>query len=166
MKTLIDFNRMHAVDAKKLIEDCVAIASWSEEVVAHRPYATIDALHLQAEKIALSWQEDELDQALTGHPRIGEKIQGNASHQQFSRQEQGRVDAADPDLHQRILQANQAYEAKFDRIFLIRAAGRTGEEILTELNRRLTLSIREEKTIALQQLREITLLRIKGCIFS
>ena len=164
MKTLVDFNQMSAADAKKLIEPCVAISTWSEGLVAVRPYATLAALYQQAEKIALSWQEDDLDLALAAHPRIGDRIQGDASHQRLSRQEQGGVDSADIALQQRLLQANQAYEARFDRIFIIRAAGRSGEEILSELQRRLTLSSSDEKREALQQLREITLLRLEGCI--
>lgn len=165
MKTLVDFNQMNATDAKKLIEDCVAIPRWSEEVVARRPYQSSEMLYYQAEKIALSWGDRELTLALATHPRIGEKIVGNASHQQLSRLEQGQVDTADTILQQRLRAANSAYEARFGRIFLIKAAGLSGEDILTEINRRLTLSISAEKSEALKQLRGITIQRLKGCIY-
>jgi 2-oxo-4-hydroxy-4-carboxy-5-ureidoimidazoline decarboxylase len=48
--------------------------------------------------------------------------------------------------------------------FLIRAKGRSGDEILAALSRRLQNSERAEVEDALAQLREITLLRLEGAI--
>jgi len=61
-------------------------------------------------------------------------------------------------------QGNQAYEARFGRVFLIRAKGRSGEQMLAELQRRLQNSDPAEQQEALDQLREITLLRLKETI--
>ncbi|WP_312546041.1 2-oxo-4-hydroxy-4-carboxy-5-ureidoimidazoline decarboxylase, partial [Pantoea eucalypti] len=61
-------------------------------------------------------------------------------------------------------QGNQAYEARFGRVFLIRAKGRSGEQMLAELQRRLQNSEVTEQQEALDQLREITLLRLKETI--
>ncbi len=41
------------------------------------------------------------------------------------------------DVAARLAAGNRAYEERFDRVFLIRAAGRSGPEILAELDRRL-----------------------------
>lgn len=59
-----------------------------------------------------------------------------------------------------MLKGNLAYEKKFDFIFLIRAAGRSSEEILTALNYRLVNDLDTEKRIVHQQLLEIALLRL------
>ena len=59
-----------------------------------------------------------------------------------------------------LLKANLAYEKKFDFIFLIRAAGRSSEEILTALEYRLVNDLDTEKRIVHQQLLEIALLRL------
>ena len=61
-----------------------------------------------------------------------------------------------------LAQGNAQYEAQFGRVFLIRAKGRCGEEILGELKRRLNNSPEEEELEALEQLRQITLLRLEG----
>ena len=68
---------------------------------------------------------------------------------------------ADAALKQAMLAGNQAYEARFGRVFLIRARGRSGEEMLAQLQRRLSHDEETETREALQQLREITLLRLK-----
>ena len=75
--------------------------------------------------------DEELDQALSGHPRIGER--GGAQ----SQQEQSGVDPTAGDTAARLAAGNAAYEERFDRVFLIRAAGRDADEILAELDRRL-----------------------------
>jgi 2-oxo-4-hydroxy-4-carboxy-5-ureidoimidazoline decarboxylase len=49
-------------------------------------------------------------------------------------------------------------------VFLIRAKGRSGEEILEALAQRLAHSDDEELRVTLEQLREITLLRLEGVI--
>ena len=61
-------------------------------------------------------------------------------------------------------EGNARYEARFGRVFLIRAKGRGGDEILAALSRRLQNSERAEVEDALAQLREITLLRLEGAI--
>ncbi|HEV7949033.1 MAG TPA: 2-oxo-4-hydroxy-4-carboxy-5-ureidoimidazoline decarboxylase, partial [Glaciihabitans sp.] len=53
-----------------------------------------------------------------------------------------------------------AYEARFGRVFLIRAAGRSRAEILSELTRRLELDDETELAIVGEQLRDIALLRL------
>ncbi len=56
---------------------------------------------------------------------------------------------------------NAAYEARFGRVFIIRAAGRTRAEILAELERRLQLDDATELLIVGEQLRDIALLRLE-----
>ena len=45
--------------------------------------------------------------------------------------------ATTPTVADRLVDGNRAYEERFDRVFLIRAAGRDADEILAELERRL-----------------------------
>jgi 2-oxo-4-hydroxy-4-carboxy-5-ureidoimidazoline decarboxylase len=61
-------------------------------------------------------------------------------------------------------EGNARYEARFGRVFLIRAKGRSGEDILQALERRLKNTDAQEVQAALEQLREITLLRLEGVI--
>ena len=80
--------------------------------------------------------------------------------QQFSQKEQAQL-GVDQDIQQALFQGNLAYEHKVGHIFLIRAAGRSGTEMLTELNRRLENSAEQEQQEVKQQLSEIALIRLK-----
>jgi 2-oxo-4-hydroxy-4-carboxy-5-ureidoimidazoline decarboxylase len=82
----------------------------------------------------------------------------------MSRSEQAGVDPADTDVAGALARGNRAYEEKFGRVFLIRAAGRTAPEILAALNERLANTPAQEDVIVAQQLREIALLRLEGVI--
>ena len=82
----------------------------------------------------------------------------------MSRQEQSAVDSDNERLAQALREGNARYEARFGRVFLIRAKGRSGEEMLQALTRRLQHTADEEVAEALAQLREITMLRLEGVI--
>ncbi|MET0813427.1 MAG: 2-oxo-4-hydroxy-4-carboxy-5-ureidoimidazoline decarboxylase, partial [Microbacterium sp.] len=53
---------------------------------------------------------------------------------------------------------------RFGRVFLIRAAGRSPEEMLAELDRRLSNDDGTEAAEATGQLAEIALLRLRGAV--
>ena len=74
------------------------------------------------------------------------------------------MDAADDDVAARIARRQQAYEGRFGRVFLIRAAGRSPEEMLGELDRRLRNDPRTEQGEALGQLAEIAVLRLRSSL--
>ena len=59
---------------------------------------------------------------------------------------------------------NRAYEERFGRVFLIRAAGRSPQEMLAELHRRLDNDDDTEAREATAQLAEIALLRLDSTI--
>jgi 2-oxo-4-hydroxy-4-carboxy-5-ureidoimidazoline decarboxylase len=117
-----------------------------------------------AKSLTQNWDEAALAQALSAHPRIGEKPAGSAAEAALSRQEQGAVNDRDAALARALREGNARYEARFGRVFLIRAKGRSGEEILQALHARLENSDAQEVRAALEQLREITLLRLEGVI--
>src|SRR5690606_28869007 len=104
--------------------------------------------------------EAEVDEALAHHPRIGERARGVGSAQDFSRREQASSDADDPALAVAVAAGNAAYEARFGRVFLIRAAGRSRAEILAELERRLANDPGTELAELGEQLRQIAALRL------
>lgn len=158
---LATFNSLPVEEAQAAIAHCVAIPDWQQALVAARPYASLDALIAQGDQLARAWQGEALRQALSAHPRIGERVSGAGKEASLSRNEQSAMQQADNALQQAMLQGNQAYEARFDRVFLIRAKGRSGEEMLAELQRRLGNDEPNEQQEALNQLREITLLRLK-----
>ena len=82
----------------------------------------------------------------------------------MSRSEQSGVDTSDDDVQRRLVEGNRAYEERFGHVFLIRAAGRSAEEILEQLTERLGNDADSERANAARNLREIAALRLKGML--
>ncbi|HDG7920929.1 2-oxo-4-hydroxy-4-carboxy-5-ureidoimidazoline decarboxylase [Klebsiella quasipneumoniae] len=164
MIALRQFNRLSHDEAVALLAPCVAIPAWSDTLVSLRPFACREALLQVAREAMADWGENDLNAALSAHPRIGEKPTGSQAHATLSRQEQSAVDSDNEKLAQALREGNARYEARFGRVFLIRAKGRSGEEMLQALTRRLQHTADEEVAEALAQLREITMLRLEGAI--
>lgn len=164
MIALHEFNHLPHEKALALIHPCVALPGWADALALGRPYANRDELFSTAKALTQAWDDAALAQALSAHPRIGEKPAGSQAEAALSRQEQGAVNEGDADLAQALREGNARYEARFGRIFLIRAKGRSGEDILQAQRVRLENSDVQEVQVALEQLREITLLRLEGVI--
>ncbi len=157
------FNALSADEANGLLRSCLDVPRWVGEVEGGRPYAGWPALRAAAEQSAATLTDDELEAALARHPRIGERA-GAGHDAEHSEREQSGVDPADQDTVSRLAAGNAAYERRFDRVFLIRAAGRPAEEILAELERRLGNDDRTERDETVQQLGEIALLRLESVV--
>jgi 2-oxo-4-hydroxy-4-carboxy-5-ureidoimidazoline decarboxylase len=156
------FNALPEAEARQRLARCLDVPRWVDTVLEGRPYADRDAL-LAVAANAAELSDDELDAALAQHPRIGERA-GAGHDAAFSSREQAGVDRSDADVAARLADGNHAYEARFDRVFLIRAAGRDAEEVLAELERRLGNDDATERTETAEQLRQIALLRLAHVI--
>ena len=143
---------------REVLLGCLSVPRWADDVLAGQPYADRDALLAAADRAARELTDEELDQALSGHPRIGER--GGSQ----SQEEQSGVATSEGDTAQRLKEGNQAYEHRFDRVFLIRAAGRDADEILGELTRRLRNDDATERAETVDNLRQITLLRLEQAL--
>ena len=160
---LLEFNECAEQVAAQVLLPFVHIPSWIDTLVKNRPYASIEQLYQQASQQAAGWQWPEVAQALAQHPRIGQKkaaVALSQQEQQFSASEQSGVQTS-AELQQALLAANRAYEQQFGHIFLIRAAGRSGPEILQELQRRMHNTVAQEQQEVTAQLAEIALLRLQ-----
>ncbi|MCP2264162.1 2-oxo-4-hydroxy-4-carboxy-5-ureidoimidazoline decarboxylase [Promicromonospora thailandica] len=158
---LATFNALPAPEAASAIRPCADITPWVDDVVAGRPYACRDALLLRAMRAAGDWSAADVDAALARHPRIGERASGTDAEARLSRGEQP---VAAQETAARIAAGNAAYEERFGRIFLVRAAGRTAEEILANLTERLANDPATEALVTAEQLRQIALLRLESVV--
>jgi 2-oxo-4-hydroxy-4-carboxy-5-ureidoimidazoline decarboxylase len=140
---------------------CLHVARWVDEVASGAPFDSLDGLLAVAAAAATPLSPAEIDEALASPPRIGAKPAGDGAAQRFSRSEQSSADADDPELAAAIAAGNRAYEDRFGRVFLIRAAGRSRAEIFAELARRMELDDAAELAVVGEQLREIALLRLE-----
>jgi 2-oxo-4-hydroxy-4-carboxy-5-ureidoimidazoline decarboxylase len=161
---LDEFNAEPADRAAEALRACNAAPRFVAEVLAGRPYADADALITAAERVARALPWDEVATALAAHPRIGERVEGSSAEAQASRREQGSMRSAADDVRAALLEGNRAYEERFGHVFLIRAAGRTPEEMLAELRRRLAHDPDTERSEVTEQLAQITGLRVRGLV--
>jgi 2-oxo-4-hydroxy-4-carboxy-5-ureidoimidazoline decarboxylase len=157
--SLEEFNALPEAEARERLTACLDVPRWVDTVLEGRPYADLGALHTVAGGAAAELDDAELERALDRHPRIGERA-GVGHDAAFSAREQAGVDPADAHVARRIAVGNMAYEERFDRVFLIRASGRTGPQILAELDRRLANDEEAERAETVGQLREIALHRL------
>ena len=158
--TVEAFNAWDEDDGSTRLRACLDVPRWASELLGGRPYdSTADVLG-RARLVAATLTPAEVDAALARHPRIGERA-GAGHDRAFSEAEQAGVDREDAAIAGALADGNAAYESRFDRVFLIRAAGRPAEEILAELRRRMTNTPDAERAEVITQLREIALTRLE-----
>ncbi|WP_166980758.1 2-oxo-4-hydroxy-4-carboxy-5-ureidoimidazoline decarboxylase [Paramicrobacterium fandaimingii] len=160
---LEQFNQLPDEEALAAVRPCLDVERWGDAIVSSRPFASRQELLAFAAEAAAPFTEAELERALSHHPRIGERSPGEGTEASLSRSEQAGLDTS-PSTAEALAAGNTAYEAKFDRVFLIRAAGRSSEEILAALQARLGHTAEEEQAIVDHQLREIAALRLEGVV--
>ncbi|MGO4104806.1 2-oxo-4-hydroxy-4-carboxy-5-ureidoimidazoline decarboxylase [Leifsonia sp. YAF41] len=161
---LTEFNEASRPSAVAVLRPCVDVRRWCEQIADARPFASKDALMGAARRAASPFTNEEVEEALAQHPKIGEHASGDGREAAMSRSEQAGVDASDAAVMAALAAGNLAYERKFGRVFLICAAGRSAAEILAVLRQRLGNDASEEDRIVAEQLREIALLRLDGAV--
>lgn len=138
---------------------CLDVPRWADEVLARGPFDSLEAMETAMTEIAAGISDDELAQALARHPRIGERADAAKHDAELSKNEQAGVDSDDAETARQLAEGNSAYEQRFDRVFIIRAAGRDAAEILDQLRARLDNTDEAERAETINQLTQIALLR-------
>lgn len=129
-----EFNALPEREAADSLYKCLANRRWAAEVSSRRPYADAQSFVTTASNALNGLTDDEWVAAFKAHPRIGERG-GDAP--ESSQREQGRAMQSAAVTLAALEAENRQYEEKFGHVFLIRAGGRSGEEILSELRRRM-----------------------------
>jgi 2-oxo-4-hydroxy-4-carboxy-5-ureidoimidazoline decarboxylase len=158
---LRDFADLPDDEAARALHACCASSTWVARVLAGRPYATAEQLLDAADRASCELSAADVAEALAAHPRIGDRPEGESTEARWSRQEQSPVSDADAATRDRLVEGNRAYERRFDRVFLVRAAGRPPGELLAELERRLGNDDETEQHEVAEQLAQITRLRVE-----
>ena len=127
-----------------------------------RPYRDVDFLLGSAEVIVSFLTDEEWRQAFAAHPRIGEQG-GHAPS--TSEREQSQVMKASNQTLTALAAENRQYEERFGHVFLIAASGRTADEILSELRRRMKNDPATEFQVAKDQQQKIARLRLEKLLF-
>ncbi len=129
-----DFNALPEAEAEGRLYACLANRRWAAEVASGRPYTDAQSFLTAAWNALNGLTDDDWVAAFKAHPRIGERG-GDAT--ESSEREQGRAMQSAAVTLAALDAENRQYEERFGHVFLIRASGRSGEEILSELRRRI-----------------------------
>jgi 2-oxo-4-hydroxy-4-carboxy-5-ureidoimidazoline decarboxylase len=156
------FNSMPMADAERTLLACCASSRWAGRVAAGRPYRSVVDVYAAADAALAGLDNDDLDQAMAGHPRIGERA--NGAHAKSSAREQSGVTRSAAATLQALADGNAEYEARFGHAYLVFADGRSGEELLAVLRARLRNDPATERAKARYELRKINRVRLRRLI--
>ncbi|MGF1663768.1 MAG: 2-oxo-4-hydroxy-4-carboxy-5-ureidoimidazoline decarboxylase [Kineosporiaceae bacterium] len=153
-------NELPAEAAIQQLMTCLRSRVWAADVLSRRPYRSLADVEDQAMAAARGLPEGEVAAALAAHPRIGERPEGTDAEAGFSRAEQAGV-GSEAATTAALREVNEAYEARFGHVFLVRAAGRDAAGILAAARERLTHDPATEGRVVREQLGEIAVLRLR-----
>lgn len=157
-------NGLDDESAAAVLRPCCAADDWVRGILRARPFTSRDDLLAASDELVSALDGAALSEALAAHARIGERRAGGTREDTWSRQEQEAALAAGADLRALLEEGNRAYERRFDRVFLIRAAGRTPEEIYDALQARLGNDEETERAVVLHELAGIVRLRLERLV--
>ena len=155
MPDLAALNALPPRDFEELLLGCCAAPGWARRVAEGRPYESVADLIAAAGAAWAARDPGDLEAAMAGHPRIGERrLLGWSAGEQAGVGEDAQALAA-------LAGANAAYEQRFGHVFLICATGRGPAEILAELNRRMSHDPATEREAAAAEIGKINALRLR-----
>ncbi|WP_336209034.1 2-oxo-4-hydroxy-4-carboxy-5-ureidoimidazoline decarboxylase [Nonomuraea sp. LPB2021202275-12-8] len=154
---LARFNALDPGDAEKELLACCASPAFAGPVAAGRPFADEEALAEAAAAAVRGLAWPDVLEALSAHPRIGERAGGASRESSWSRQEQSGVEEH---LRASLSEGNLAYERRFGHVYLVCATGLTGAEMLRRLRERLDADEEGERRTVREELAKITRLRV------
>lgn len=157
------WNSLDAEAAAREILPCCGSRAWAEAVAARRPYPAAEELFAASDAVWAGLPEEAWQEAFDSHPRIGQRHAQAATAESlaWSSQEQRAAMSQDEAAKLALAEANRRYEAKFGRIFIVCASGKSAAEILGILECRMNSNPGAELLEAAEQQRKITQLRLR-----
>jgi len=165
-------NALPATEAETELLACCGASRWVHGLVARRPFGNSAELFAAADEIWRSLGREDWLEAFSKHPQIGEKaaekqINPEAGQQissLWSAEEQSGAQRKSANVMARLAEGNHAYRQRFGYIFIVCATGKTAQEMLAILERRLQNDASAELTIAAEEQLRITRLRLEKLI--
>jgi 2-oxo-4-hydroxy-4-carboxy-5-ureidoimidazoline decarboxylase len=161
--TLAAWNAASEAEARNAMLACCGSKRWADAMVAVRPIANIVALSEVADRVWSTMQETDWLEAFACHPRIGERsVSKHAGEQsaKWSRAEQAQTSSASDRVLDEIAAGNERYEELFGFTYIVCATGKSAEEMLEILKRRLGSTRETELREAAEQQRQILQIRL------
>jgi 2-oxo-4-hydroxy-4-carboxy-5-ureidoimidazoline decarboxylase len=162
-KVLARWNSLDLATAAREALPCCGSRAWATALAAARPITQENLLLETSSSIWLNLPEEAWREAFDSHPRIGQNhAQAHATEEslRWSATEQREALSKDEAAKLALEDANRRYEARFGRIFIVCASGKTSAEILATLEARMHNDAASELREAAEQQRQITQLRL------
>jgi 2-oxo-4-hydroxy-4-carboxy-5-ureidoimidazoline decarboxylase len=167
LSALADWNEQPDAAALGPLLACCGSHAFAEAIVQARPYADINSLLAKADAVWWSLAETDWLEAFACHPRIGEPAKDTSRQfSAWSAEEQSAARVAAESILQSIARKNRDYESRHGFIYIVCANGRSADDLLVTLDRRLHNSTEAELREAAEQQRQITALRIRKWLTS
>lgn len=163
MNAMLDaWNKADEAKALEAMIACCGAQRWAAAMVGLRPISSIVDLSEAADRVWSTMTEADWMEAFTRHPRIGERTaaQASAKPAAWSRQEQAAISDAEEKALSELAEGNARYEEKFGFTYIVCATGKSADEMLAILKRRLTRDRATELREAAEQQRQITQIRL------
>lgn len=161
--TLATWNEMDEASALDAMLACCASRRWAAALTTARPIASEAELYAAADRAWNTMSEPDWLEAFSSHPRIGERRVAHSSAQSsaWSRQEQSSAESAPQFVLAQLAEANARYQDKFGFNYIVCATGKSAEEMLSILRRRLDNHRSSELREAAEQQRQIMQIRLR-----
>ena len=140
---------------------CCGARRWAQSMVALRPFKSVETLSLTADEVWSTMEEADWMEAFSSHPRIGERKPAPTQAAAWSDQEQSGAASAANEVLALLAQGNATYEQRFGFTYIVCATGKTADEMLAILERRLVNDRMAELREAAEQQRQITQIRLR-----
>jgi OHCU decarboxylase len=160
--TLASWNSADEKSALDVMLACCGARRWAAAMVAARPIDSVVDLSAAADRVWSKMEEADWMEAFAHHPRIGERKAAHASRKSvmWSQQEQSSAANGAERLFSELAAGNALYEQRFGFTYIVCATGKSAEEMLAILNRRLASDRATELIEAAEEQRQITQIRL------
>jgi OHCU decarboxylase len=159
---LAAWNEADKANAQSEMIACCGAPRWAAEMVARRPFTSIGDLKATADHVWSTMEEADWLVAFACHPRIGERKNTRAASQSaaWSQQEQSSAASATASAVRELAELNARYEQRFGFTYIVCATGKSADEMLAILKRRLANDRATELREGAEQQRQILQIRL------
>ena len=155
------FNKLVIDDMIFQLTECCHCHTWARRVANAQPFLSVDNLLECASRLWRVATEQEILEAFSHHPKIGDMTALRNKYASTAEAEQGQVTLADERVLLALHDQNEAYYKKFGFIFIVCATGKSASEMLGLLNERVNNSRNEELVNGAREQGAIMNLRLK-----
>ncbi|HEX8361918.1 MAG TPA: 2-oxo-4-hydroxy-4-carboxy-5-ureidoimidazoline decarboxylase [Longimicrobium sp.] len=169
MSALDRLNRLPAEEAERELLTCCGSREWARRMAVARPFADERSLLEKAATVWWALGAEDWREAFRAHPRIGERkaeAGQSAREQAWSAGEQAGMESAAEATQRALAEGNRAYDERFGHIYIVCASGKTADEMLSILTRRLANDPATELRAAAEEQRKITRIRLEKLLES